>query len=57
MSPRQSDTVTTIVAILAIALVLCVCARCGIDHAIQKLGLCAIAGLAGFAARGLAVRP
>jgi hypothetical protein len=57
MSVRQSDTWTTIIAILVIGLVLCVCARFGIDHSLQKLGIATIAALAGFAARGITLRP
>ena len=57
MSVRRADSIATVTAIVVIGLVLCWCAHCGIDHTIQKMGIAAIAGLAGFAARGLAVRP
>jgi hypothetical protein len=57
MSSRQSDTATTITAILVIGLVLCACAHYGIDHTIQKIGIATIAALAGFAARGISFRP
>jgi hypothetical protein len=57
MSLRQSDTWTTIAAILTIGIVLVVCAECGIDHVLQKLGIATIAALGGFAARGTASRP
>ena len=57
MSSRQSDATITLAAILTIGLILCVCARFGIDHDLQKLGIAVIAGLAGFAARGITTRP
>jgi hypothetical protein len=57
MSLRQSDTWTTIFAIITIGIVLVVCACCGIDHVIQKIGIATIAALGGFAARGTASRP
>jgi hypothetical protein len=57
MVHRPDDAATTISAIVAVAVIICVCVHYGINHTLVKLGIAAIAGLAGFAARGLVIRP
>jgi len=57
MSTRQSDTVTTIIGITGITAIIIVGCALGFDHTLIKLGIAAIAGLTGFAARGIAFRP
>jgi uncharacterized membrane protein required for colicin V production len=53
MSSRESDTATTIAAIVSIALIVCACLICHIDETLVKLGLVAIAGIAGFSLNNL----
>jgi hypothetical protein len=53
MSSRATDTATAIVGIAAIATIVIVGCLTGYDHTLIKLGIAAIAGLAGFSIRGL----
>jgi uncharacterized membrane protein required for colicin V production len=57
MSTRESDTAATIAAIAAIAVIICVACLCGIDDTLVKLGIAAIASIAGFSFAGLIRRP
>lgn len=57
MSSRESDTAVTIAAICAIAIIISVACLCGIDDTLVKLGIAAIAGIAGFSFSGLIRRP
>jgi hypothetical protein len=57
MSTRESDTATTIAAIAAIAVIIAVASLCGRDDTLIKLGIAAIAALAGFSFSGLVRRP
>jgi uncharacterized membrane protein required for colicin V production len=57
MSSRESDTATTCVAIAAIAVIICACLACHVDETLVKLGLVAIAGIAGFTFHGIIRRP
>lgn len=57
MSTRESDTFATIAAIAAIAIIICTATLCGLDDTLVKLGIAAIAGLAGFSLAGLIRRP
>jgi uncharacterized membrane protein required for colicin V production len=56
MSTRESDTATTCVAIAAIAVIICACLACHVDETLVKLGLVAIAGIAGFTFHGIIKR-
>ena len=53
MSSRQTDTLTAVAGIAGIVIIIIVCAALGYNHTIIKLGIAAIAGLAGFSIRGL----
>jgi len=53
MSARTTDTLTAIAGIAGIAAIVLVCTCLGYNHTIIKLGIAAIAGLAGFSVRGL----
>jgi hypothetical protein len=53
MSTRESDTACTIAAIAGIAIIIIFCICNGIDDTIVKLGIAAIAGLAGFSLANL----
>jgi hypothetical protein len=53
MSQRESDTATTIAAIAAIAIIIGIACLCGIDDTLVKLGIAAIAGIAGFSLNNL----
>jgi len=57
MYPRQSDAATAIAGIAGIAAIIIVGCALGYNHTLIKIGIAAIAGLAGFAARGIALRP
>jgi hypothetical protein len=50
---REPDFWTGIVGIAAITLIVSVGALCGYDHTLIKLGIAAIAAIAGFSLRGL----
>jgi len=56
VSTRESDTATTCTAIASIALIVCACLLCHIDETLIKLGLVAIAGIAGFSLNNLVRR-
>jgi hypothetical protein len=53
MTGREPDFWTGVIGICAITLIVSVGALCGYDHTLIKLGIAAIAGLSGFALRGL----
>ena len=53
MSSRETDTATTIAAIAGIVLIIVAAVIAGFDHTLVKLGIAAIAGIAGFSLRGL----
>ncbi len=53
MSSRTTDTATAIAGIAAIALIVVAACLAGFDHTVTKLGIAAVAGLAGFSIRGL----
>jgi hypothetical protein len=53
MSTRETDAACTIAAIAGIAIIVVFCICNGIDDTIVKLGLAAIAGLAGFSLANL----
>jgi hypothetical protein len=53
MSGRTTDTLTAVAGIAGIVIIITVCTCLGYDHTIIKLGIAAIAGLAGFSIRGL----
>jgi hypothetical protein len=57
MSSRESDTATTVAAIAGIALIISVACLCGIDDTLVKLGIAAIAALAGIGFAGIMRRP
>lgn len=57
MSSRETDTAVTIAAIAAIAVIISVACLCGIDDTLVKLGIAAIAGIAGFSFSGLIRKP
>jgi len=57
MSTRESDTATTIAAIAAIAVIISVACLCGIDDTLVKVGIAAIAALAGISFAGIIRRP
>jgi uncharacterized membrane protein required for colicin V production len=57
MSTRESDTATTIAAIAAIAIIIGIACLCGIDDTLVKLGIAAIASIAGFSFRDLVRKP
>jgi len=50
---REPDFWTVLVSICAIALIVSVGALCGYDHSLIKIGIAAIAGIAGFSLRSL----
>lgn len=56
MSTRESDAVTAVAAIAAICVIVIVACLAGIDDTLIKLGIGAIAGLAGFSLAGLVRR-
>lgn len=53
MSSRETDTTTAIAGITGIVIIVVSGCLLGYDHTLVKLGLTAIAGLAGFSIRGL----
>jgi len=53
VSSRETDTGTAIAGIAGIVLIVAIGNLCGYDHTLVKLGIAAIAGLCGFAIRGL----
>lgn len=53
MSDRQSDTATTITAVVCITVITVAAVIAGFDHTLVKIGIAAIAGIAGFTLRGL----
>lgn len=53
MSSRQTDTYTAIVAMAGIVIIVLAAVIAGYDHTLVKLGIAAIAGIAGFSIRGL----
>jgi uncharacterized membrane protein YgdD (TMEM256/DUF423 family) len=53
MSNREADTATTIAAIASIALIIVACLCFHVDETLIKLGLVAIAGIAGFSLNNL----
>jgi hypothetical protein len=53
MSNRTSDTLTAVAAIAGIVIIVSLCICNGIDETIIKLGMVAIAGLAGFSLANL----
>jgi hypothetical protein len=57
MSTRESDTATTIAAIAAIAIIIGIACLCGRDDTLIKLGIAAIAALAGYSFSGLVRKP
>lgn len=57
MSSRETDTAVTIAAIGAIAIIISVACLCGIDDTLVKLGIAAIAAMAGFSFSGLIRKP
>ena len=50
---REPDFWTVIVSICAITCIISVGSLCGYDHTIIKIGIAAIAGIAGFSLRSL----
>ena len=57
MHGREPDFWTTIVAISAIAFMVSAACYCGIDDTLVKIGIAAIAGLAGFSLHSLIRKP
>jgi ammonia channel protein AmtB len=57
MSGREPSFWTTIIAICAIAFIVSMALHCGIDDTLVKLGIAAIAGIAGFTFSGLVRKP
>lgn len=53
MSTRAPDLWSTIAAIAAITIIICVGLHYGMNHTLAKLGIVAISGIAGFTFRGL----
>jgi hypothetical protein len=53
MSSRESDTATAVAAIAGIAIIIVFCICNGVDETLIKLGIAAIAGLAGFSLANL----
>jgi len=53
MSSRETDTTTAIVGIAGIVVIVLAGCMLGYNHTLIKIGLAAIAGLAGFSIRGL----
>ena len=53
MSSRETDTATAIAAIAGIVILVIAAIIAGFNHSLVKLGLVAIAGIAGFSLRGL----
>jgi len=53
MSQRETDTTTVVAGIAAIVIIVVSGCVLGYDHTLMKLGIAAIAGLAGFSIRGL----
>jgi general stress protein CsbA len=53
MSSRETDTYTAIVAIAAVVVISVAAILAGYDHTLTKLGIAAVAGIAGFSIRGL----
>ena len=47
MSPRESDTLTSVSAIAGIAVIISVACLCGIDDTLVKLGIACIAAIGG----------
>lgn len=53
---KAHNIAATVSAISGIAVIVCYCVHHGIDHALVKLGIAAIAGLGGFTLRGMFVK-
>lgn len=53
MSSRETDTLTTVAAVAGIVIIIVAAVIAGYDHTLVKLGIAAIAGIAGFSVRGL----
>lgn len=53
MSSRETDTYTALVAIGGIVVIVLAAILAGFDHTLVKLGIAAVAGIAGFGLRGL----
>jgi len=53
MSSRETDTATAIAAICGIVIIIVAAIIAGFNHTLVKIGLAAIAGIAGFSLRGL----
>jgi len=53
MSSRETDTATAIAAIAGIVILIVGAIIAGFNHTLVKIGLVAIAGIAGFSLRGL----
>jgi hypothetical protein len=53
MSSRETDTWTTCVATAGIVIITVSAVIAGYDHTLVKIGIAAIAGIAGFSLRGL----
>lgn len=56
MSARESDTATTIAALAGIVIIIIAAILTGYNHTLAKLGLVAIAGIAGFSLNNLVRR-
>jgi general stress protein CsbA len=53
MTSRETDTYTASVAIAGIVIIVLSAIVAGYDHTLVKLGIAAVAGIAGFSLRGL----
>jgi hypothetical protein len=53
LSVAKADSATAITSVIAIAVVVVSGCLAGFDHTLMKLGIAAIAGIAGFTLRGL----
>jgi len=53
MSQRETDTTTAIAGIAAITVIVVAACAMGYNHTLVKIGISAVAGLTGFAIRGL----
>lgn len=53
MSSRETDTGTAIAGIAGIVVIVVAACIAGYDHTMVKIGIAAVAGLAGYSIRGL----
>jgi hypothetical protein len=53
MSSRETDTYTAIAAVAGVVTIVVAAVIAGYNHTLVKLGIAAIAGIAGFSLRGL----